>query len=89
MSYPARAEGLVNIINHCNWGSWYCHKRIGTRTGRLENIGTGEDCQNYSILEIGQNTEKSHGDLRILAVTQTVGEKPPAKVHVKNCQELK
>ena len=33
--------------------------------GRLESI------QNDSITENGQNTEKSPGDLRILAVTQT------------------
>ena len=40
-------------------------------TGGLGNNGTSEDCPNYSILEIGQNTEKSPGDLRRLAVTQT------------------
>ena len=31
---------------------------------------TGGDCPNYSFVEIGQNTEKSLGDLRRLAVTQ-------------------
>ena len=35
-----------------------------------------ENHPNYSIIEIGQNTEKSPGDLRRLAVTQ-----PPVKVH--------
>ena len=29
------------------------------------------DHPNYYIIENGQNTEKSHGDLRRLAVTQT------------------
>ena len=32
------------------------------------SVGTGGDCLNYSIVEIGQNTEKSPGDLRRLAV---------------------
>ena len=30
------------------------------------------DYPDYSIVEIGQNTEKSSGDLRKLAVTQTL-----------------
>ena len=30
-----------------------------------------EDHPNYSIIEIGQNTEKSPGELKRLAVTQT------------------
>ena len=32
---------------------------------------TGGDCQNYSIVEIGQNIDKSPEYLRKLAVTQT------------------
>ena len=31
-----------------------------------------EDCLNYSVVEIGKNTEKSSGDLRRLAVTQAL-----------------
>ena len=47
----------------------------------LENLGvrgwrTSGDHSNYSISENGQNTEKSPGDLRRLAVTQT-----PVKNH--------
>ena len=34
-------------------------------TGRVETV------QNYSIVKIGQNTEKSPGDLRRLVVSQT------------------
>ena len=37
----------------------------------LENLETSGDNPNCSIVEIGQNTEKSPGDLRKLAVTQT------------------
>ena len=45
---------------------------IDTGTGGLENKRTGRDHPNYSIVEIGQNIEKSPGDLRTLAVTQTL-----------------
>ena len=44
--------------------------RISTVTGRLRNKGTHGDQPNYRI-KIGQNTKKSPGDLRRLAVTQT------------------
>ena len=50
--------------------SWYIYQISGKRTRRLGNNGTGEDCPNDGIIEIGQNTEKSPGDLRRLAVTQ-------------------
>ena len=59
-----------------NWCSGYSHQMIGTRTGALSNNGMGGDCRNYSIVEIGQNTEKSPGDLRRLTVSQT-----PVKDH--------
>ena len=42
----------------------------------LGNNGTNGDYPNYRIIEIGQNTEKSPGDLKRLAVTQT-----PVKDH--------
>ena len=48
----------------------------------LEGLGswrTSGDHPNDSIIEDGQNTEKSQGDLRKLAVTQT-----PANADVKN-----
>ena len=40
-------------------------------TGGLGSWRTGGDHPNDSIIENGQNTEKSPGDLRIIAVTQT------------------
>ena len=46
-------------------------KRIVTETGRLGNKRLRGDHLNYSIVEIGQNTEKNLGDLRRLAVTYT------------------
>ena len=54
--------------DNCNWCPWYSHQRISTWTRELGNNGTVGDCPNYSIVE---NTEKSPGDLRRLAVTQT------------------
>ncbi len=41
---------------------------------------------NYNIVKIDQNTEKSPGNLRRLAVTQTPVKKPSAKTDVKNFQ---
>ena len=54
---------------NCNWCSWYNHQRIGTWTGRLGNGRTSRDHPNYGIVKIGQNTEKSPGDIRRLTVT--------------------
>ena len=46
-------------------------QRIGKGTGRLGNKKTSEYYPDDNIIKIGQNTEKSPGDLRRLAVTQT------------------
>ena len=61
---------------NCNLRTRYSHQRIGTETGGLGNKRKSGDHPNYSIFEIGQNTEKSPGNLRRLAVTQT-----PVKNH--------
>ena len=55
----------------CDWRARHSHQRFGTGSGGLGNKRTSEDHPNYCIIENGQNTEKSHGDLRRLAVTQT------------------
>ena len=49
----------------------------GNRTERIGNQRNIQDYPNCIIVEIGQNTEKSPGDLRTLAVSQT---------SVKDCQ---
>ena len=54
-----------------NWRDRYSHQRIGTATGRLRKKKSSRNYPNYNIIEIEQNTEKSPGDLRRLAVTQT------------------
>ena len=62
-------ESDVDI--NCNSRALHGHQRIGKGTGGFGNKRTSGDLANYSILEIGQNTEKSPGDLKRLAVTQT------------------
>ena len=44
--------------------------------GRVENRRRNGDHSDYKIVDIGQNTQKSPGDLRRFAVTQT-----PIKTH--------
>ena len=44
---------------------------FGTEIERLANKRMSGDHPNYSIIKIGQNTEKSPDDLRRLADTQT------------------
>ena len=61
----------VNDYANCDWYSWHSHQKIGTGTGGLGYNGMGRDCPNYNIIKIGENTEQSTGDIRILAVTQT------------------
>ena len=61
------SDGYTN----CNLCFLYSHRKIGTRIGGLGNKSTSGDHPNYSIIEIGKNTEKSPGDLRRLAITQT------------------
>ena len=61
---------------NCNCCSWYSHQRIGTETGGLRNKVTSGDHPKYNLVEISQSTERSPGDLRRFAVTQT-----PARNH--------
>ena len=53
--------------SNCYWCAWYCHQKIDKGTEGHGNKRTRGD----SVIKIGQNTEKSPGDLRRLAVTQT------------------
>ena len=52
---------------------------LGTGPGGFENERTSGDHPNYSIIEIGQNTEKSPGDLKRLAVTHSAVRKAVGK----------
>ena len=51
-------------------------KGLNKGTGGLGNNKTCGDHPNYGIIVIGQNTEKSPGEFRIFALTQT-----PVKDH--------
>ena len=55
------------------WCTWDNPQRIGKGVERHGNKRTSRDRPNFSIIKIGQNTKKSPGDLRGLAVTQTPG----------------
>ena len=71
--------------SNCDWFAQYSQQLIGKGTRRLGNKRMSGDHPNNSIVEIGQNTKKSPGDLRGLVVAQT----PPANAGVKNSQMSK
>ena len=54
-----------------NWCTRYSHLRIDTRTRGLGNKRMSGDHSNYTFIKISQDTEKSPGNLRRLAVAQT------------------
>ena len=54
-----------------DWCFWYSHQRIIKGTGGLGNKRKSREHPKYYIIENGQNTEKSPGDLKRLAGTQT------------------
>ena len=57
--------------NNYNWCARYSYQKISKETRGLGKKRTRGDRPHNSIVEIGQNTEKSPGNLRRLAVTQT------------------
>ena len=56
---------------NCNWCTWNDHQRLGKGAEGVRNVRMSRDHPNYNIIEIGQNIEKSPGDLRRLAVTHS------------------
>ena len=75
-----------NYTNH-DWCFLYSHQRIIDGNGGIGGRRTSGDHPNYSIIENSQNTEKSPGDLRRLAVTQTLSSKKTlVKTDLKNSQ---
>ena len=56
--------------NNCDWCFWHSKKRIIKGPGGLGSWRASGYHPNDSITENGQNTDKSPGDLRRLAVTQ-------------------
>ena len=74
--WKKQLEHETDGVTNCNWRTRYYPQRIGTGTGGLGDKRMGGEYPNDSIVEIGQNTKKSPGDLRKLAVLQT-----PVKNH--------
>ena len=62
---------------NCDWCFWHSNYRIIKGPGWLGSWRTSGDHPNDSIIENGQNTEKSPVELRSLAVTQI-----PVKNHL-------
>ena len=80
-------EHAGDNYTNCNWCIWNSNKRITIGTGGLGSWRTGGDHPNDSIIENGQNTEKSPGDLRRLVVTQTPVKNHELKANVKSSNE--
>ena len=74
---------------NCNWYTRYSYQMFDTRTGRFGNNRRSRDYPHKSIVEIGQNSEKSLGELRKLAVIQTPVIKPLAYADVKISKKRK
>ena len=58
--------------NNCNWFDCNRPQRLEKRAGKVGNRRISWNHPSYSIGEIGQNIEKSPGDLRRLDVSQTL-----------------
>ena len=54
---------------NCNRRSWNGFQRLRKSVGRIGNRGTNRNYSNSSIVKIGQNIEKSPGDLKKFAET--------------------
>ena len=54
-----------NIYTNCDWCFWHGHQRIIKGPGRLGRGRISGDYPNDSIIENGQNTEMSPGDLMV------------------------
>ena len=83
------ARELKKVMEHegdsdtnYNWCTWNSPQRFGKETGRTGNWRMCQDSPNYNITKIGQNTEKSPGDLLSLRSS----ERPSANTGVENLQ---
>ena len=72
-----------------NWHTRYSRQKISTRTVGLGNKRVRGDHPSYCIIKMGQNTEKSRGNLRRFTVTQDSGGKPSVKAGMKSSQICK
>ena len=70
-----------------DWSFWYSYQRIIKGTGGLGGWKTSGDHPNYYIIENGQNTEKSPGDMRSFAVPQILVKDHQLKLMRKTLKE--
>ena len=70
--------GIEKAVEHedddcidCDWCFWHSNQKITKGTGGFGSWWTSGNNPKDGIIENGQNTEKSPGDLRRLVVTQT------------------
>ena len=61
----------MKVIGHINFKkcTWNNPQRLGKGLDGVVNRRTNGDHPNYSIVKIGQNTEKSPGDLQRFGVS--------------------
>ena len=69
-----------NSYTNRDWCFWFSYQRPIKGTRGVRNRRMSGDHPNYNIIEKGQNTEKSPGDLSILNVTQTPVKNPHLKL---------
>ena len=81
-------EHEIDGDTDCNFCARYSHQRFSVGSGGLGNKRTSGDHPKYSIVEFDQNTEKSPGNLRRLAVT-CHNEKPSVNASVKKSHKRK
>ena len=68
-TYKITKKAVEHVVDSDIYCMWY--KRLERKTGGIGNYRKNRNHTDYSISEIVHNTEKSPGDLRRLAVTQT------------------
>ena len=78
-----------DVGTNCYWCIWTNPQRIGKGSGRLGNKRTNRDHPNYSIIKIGQNPEKSPGDMRGTCCHSNSSDEISTNVSVKNSLERK
>ena len=69
-----------------NWCTCNDSQMLDKGGRRVRKVRASCDSSNYSIGEIGQNSGKSRGDLRRLAVTLTPVKGHPMILGVKTCK---
>ena len=75
-----------DIEINCNWCSWNHPQKNWNGVKRLEIQRKNRDHPNYTIAKISQNTEECPGELRSLAVIQTLEKGHQLRLIWKNLQ---